>query len=368
MAKEVKKSVLSKIMGQVKKAHAEHKDDDFVFDARLPGGIKGGVAKLKSIGFSLGKKGAKNEGKPVFEAVGVVISPESHDGVKIKGLQTRQYVTLEATDKNPMEKIWPRVLKSIVGCCEVDPADYDEPDDLETALVEYAENLNENPVYFRFATRETPESKNPDGSVKWEARVWEDWNGVISDFDEETVSGSEEEDDTGSTEYGDPDEFNEEEDAEPTSPTKVKEPEEEPDLEELGRISDDEDESDKDRAKAQNVIEARAKAVGIKPVTIKKADSWSDVAALVAEKEAELNEGDEEPEEPEEEPEEEAEEPESVTPAKGDIYLYRPEGLKKDVQVEVTLVNEAKETCTLKNVKTGTLYKGKPWSELKMQE
>lgn len=80
------------------------------------------------------------------------------------------------------------------------------------------------------------------------------------------------------------------------------------------------------------------------------------------EEEVEDEEGEEEEESEEEESEEEEEE--AVVPEKGEVWYYKPPKSRRDVECEITAVFENKETCNLKSLVDGKLFKGIAWTEL----
>lgn len=61
--------------------------------------------------------------------------------------------------------------------------------------------------------------------------------------------------------------------------------------------------------------------------------------------------------------EEDASDDGSAAPGVGDTVLYRPKGGRKDLEFEVTSVNNGKETVGIKG--NGKKYSGVPWSSLK---
>ena len=46
--------------------------------------------------------------------------------------------------------------------------------------------------------------------------------------------------------------------------------------------------------------------------------------------------------------------------------MFRPKGARKDVEVEVTAVFAGKQTCNLKRLDDGKVYKGIPWDRLSL--
>jgi hypothetical protein len=90
-AQTQKSSLFTKFAKEGAAAHAKVKDTRVTSTGGgdLPGGIEGGVARLVSITFGDFKEGTGLAGKPYFMAAGVVVHPAEHQGVGIRGLQTR---------------------------------------------------------------------------------------------------------------------------------------------------------------------------------------------------------------------------------------------------------------------------------------
>ena len=79
-------------------------------------------------------------------------------------------------------------------------------------------------------------------------------------------------------------------------------------------------------------------------------NTWSDLATAIEESDEEEGEVEAEP------------------PERGQIYSYRPLRARSDVTVEVTRVARAKETCNVKSIEEGKLFKGVPWAKLTLEE
>ena len=163
MVKKTKAGGLVAALGSAgKKAFKNHRDDDVNFGAGgdLPEGIEAGVAQLVDCKFSKYEKG-DNKGQYFFYAAGIVVSPETHNGMHIVGLRTsimepmcdtpnRSRKTVEehiGWDQNEMKKLG------------VDLSENDIED-----LEAIAGELKESKPHFRFRSWKgdpTPEYPNP---------------------------------------------------------------------------------------------------------------------------------------------------------------------------------------------------------------
>ncbi len=94
-------SLAAKFKGGLAAAAAEHKDKpiDTGFQ-RLPGGVKNGIAKLQVLGWFTQEKekgGKVPKGELYCRVSAVALSPVSHNGQKVAGLQTSLFFPLCAT-------------------------------------------------------------------------------------------------------------------------------------------------------------------------------------------------------------------------------------------------------------------------------
>lgn len=88
-------SFAKRLGARVAQANAEHRDKPIdTGNRRLPAGIKSGVAKLSAMYTKVQEKddGACPKGETFFRASAVVMSPESHDGMRIAGVCTTQVI------------------------------------------------------------------------------------------------------------------------------------------------------------------------------------------------------------------------------------------------------------------------------------
>lgn len=318
-------SVLGKIAGAVGKAVANHAKDETKYGegGSLPPGIENGVAKLVDCRFSQYEKGA-NKGQPFFLAVGVVQSPETHDGVRIVGRRTMIMEPLCETPSRSRKTIddhvaWVMNEMRKLGAPTEDIGDASE-------LEELAKTLKMAQPSFRFRTwigEKTEQFPNP--------RVNEVWEGATEHEDE--PEGAVEDESVDETE---------EETVEPEE--EAAEEESGDDLDALASAADEGD------AAAGTRLTELAMEAGLTKKQIDGAKSW---AALVEQ----MGEGDSEPAA--------KAAPSSAKIAKGDIYFYRPKGAKKAVEVEVTAVNAKSSTADVVSLDDKKAYKGVAFNDLK---
>lgn len=327
MAKQRKKSGLAAKLGaEGRKAHESHQHDETTFDtgASLPAGIEGGIAQLTKVTFDIFKKG-DFEGEYYFMAMGSIVSPEEFEGVSIKGLHTR--IGPEPICDTPNRESRPDVASHLAWVynqlamlgVDRDDLDIDTLEEIGKALVKAA-------PHFRFRTWQgepTEQYPNP--------RVNEVWGGACDYEEGEEVSKVEDDADT-TPKLHEPEDSGEEAEAE-----------EGLDIEALKELAEAADEGDEDAADKVGEV---AESLGIDPDDI---ESWVKVVETIAAKSGE----------------EEEEEEEKIVPEKGEVYLYRPPRMRKDVECEVTAVFDGKETCNLKNLDTQKSYKGVSWDSLK---
>lgn len=349
MAKKTQRSsVLAKLGNPLTKAILDHKDDETVFDTggRLPENIENGIARLTECKFDVYKKGP-NKGKPYFYAAGTVVSPEEHEGVKCKGRTTSIMEPLcdTKTMAGKVTSLADHTDKMLnhLRLLGVETAEFSSPEDLENA----AEALKEAAPFFRFRTwkgQPTAQFKNP--------RVNEVWMGATNYVEDGEDAVEDDTDSDGGDDDGTDDDvaaFDED------------------DMNSVAKAADDGDED------AQTLITERLKGVKLKPDKFK---TWKlAVKALLAAEEAANEDDEDEPEddtddedadtdEAEAEESDEEEEEEDETPAVGDIWMFKPPGTKKKVEVEIMSVQAKAQTCTVKNLDDNKSYKAVAFTAL----
>lgn len=359
MPKQVQQgSLFGKHKSKLATSVAKHKDDpiDTGGGSRLPAGIEDGIAELKDI--RIGKyKDGQLKGEPFFIASGVVLMPTEFEGRKIEGLQTQITEPLCDTPqskgkKKTFDDHWQfvqNVIKMLGGQDCLDGINTEDGDQAEADLNELLNTLKtmDPPICFNFRTWKgsaTPQFPNPRTQETWGTaceRPAGDGDPAESDVDDQSADEQPEDEQSAADEA--------------------------PDYAALGEAADGGDEE-----AAKQLLEL-AKAAGF---TKKQAEddyeNWTSLAEAIAEKTAG------EPGEGEGEPEPEPEEEEPKIPAKGEVYNYQAidpktkkpavNKMKKPVlvSVEVTAVDKAKETVTLKNLDDGkTVYKAVPFDQLK---
>lgn len=358
----------------VKAAFESHKTDEtrMGFGGKLPGGIQSGVARL--VKSYLGEyKTGDYQGEIYLYLSGIALTPKYHvneegEKIPVKGSYTQVMVPMcdtqnakgetRTTDEN-VDVALNELRKLGLDLSEL------EAEDLDEALAA----LQEAQPYFKYSTTQgkaTEQFPNP--------RVFENWNGLIEDYEEDSDSDEvEEEDDEEEApkskgksqpvkrkqakpsyeeEAEEEEEESEEEEDEESEEAEEEEEGEEDDYEDLDALAKS---ADRDDRKAQLALVKIAKGYDIDEEDY---PSWSEVVDAI--KEARKTVSDEE----EEEEGEEEEETEEVSFEKGDIVFYKPKGKRKAVECEVTAVFEKKQTCNLRNADDGTLYKPVPWSEI----
>jgi hypothetical protein len=293
------------------KAHASDETKMGIVD--IPGGIKNGVAKLVECKFDQYKKG-NNEGEFYFLAAGIIQDNYSNlDNIPTKGLRTQIMIPVcdtktQAGKETSVEDHIANILNEMrkLGL-ETEDAELEN-------MEEMASDLKEAAPYFRFSTTQsaaTAQFPNP--------RVWENWNGVLEDYEPEDNDEVDEEDDdeeeveekpTKSSKGRKPKAAVVEEESEEESETEEEDDDEENDDEESEEESDDDDDND---------------------------DNDDD--------------------------DDDDEEEETIVPEKGDECEYKEKGKRKPVTVTVTAVNEKKETCSVKD-EAGKLHKEVSFDDL----
>ncbi len=136
----------------------------------LPGGIKGGIAKVTFCGFG------RNDNGEYFRAEAEVVEPKTLNGVPLTGMKTSKVAVLMDTDHEASVVAVMDMLK-LLGC-EFPAGTVVDPGAIGAAIT----GANP-PVCIRFSTRESPPAPNPKKPGEmYPARVWEDWHGVVAGY------------------------------------------------------------------------------------------------------------------------------------------------------------------------------------------
>jgi hypothetical protein len=380
MPKQTAKSSLGKLL----KEHADtpvEQPQDF---SKLPGGIRGGIARLVDARLGTYKEDAKQGkgGKQFIYLAGTVLRPKkvvevtmkwnksekraeevSRQEVDVEGLRTSQTLALCETVTGTKEK--PKttsqsdnVAKALNEIKLLDgealapmvQMDGDPSEEESTRVLEaILKQLKKDKPYFRFKT-ETPEPsedfQNPFTFERWLGNEGLDVsavNGQMTSAPAVEIGG------------------------EASGPSEETEPPEdktdEPDLDELAKVAAGKGQVATD---AGNQLQEIAKAAGYDQDDIDNADDWDAVVAMIKGKKKKSGPDEDESEE-EKEDEDEGDKERVI--AKEEVYKYKPFDQKtkkrlKAVQVEVESVDKKKKTATVRNLDTSKMYKDVAWSEL----
>jgi len=327
MPRSVGKSGLAGKLGATgRKAVTAHKADQTTYGAGadLPGGIEGGIAQLTECKFDKYKSG-DNTGEYYFLAAGIVKQPAESSGVPIQGLRTQimEPVCDTPTRSRPdvdahLEWVLNEMRKLGV---DTGGAGIDDLEDMAAAIKE------EQP-HFRFRTWQG--QKQTEGPYAGrEPLVNHDWRGACEYQDD----GDEQDDVVDKTDGTDDDTV-----ATDDVPTTVD------DLDSLAKAADGGD----DDAQAQ-----LANRATVLDIDHEAHESWTSVASAIVEANGDTESG-----------EEEDEDDGSEDPQKGEVYQFKPPRARKAVECEVTAVFAGKQTCNLKNLADGKIYKAVAWDKL----
>lgn len=331
----------------------------------LPPGVKG-YAQLKSIEFAEYKTG-DNKGKYYMRAVGVVVEPEyfrDQNGVetKVGGQQTSIMVPVEETSTKSFEENIERAENELkkLGLSAEDIRSYNgDIEEMAAALVSAA-------PYFKFST--SPRKNMQTGQVDG---IWENWNGTDPNYTPpDAQEGAVNEapaspppppkaapktppaaaPKTQTTKPG----------TKATAPKAAPTPPTPPPVE----YRDDEDvdslieRANGDDTEAQEKLSEMAVAKGYSEEDVSGAPSWQVIGDWIKGEDGEAS----------------SEEPaadESPIPAVGETYYYtppkdpkNPKAAVKKHEVDVTAVNEAKQTADLKSLDDPKKsWKAVPWAD-----
>lgn len=196
-------SFAKKLGGRVAQANAEHKEAPVdTGNRRLPGGIRNGIARLVSMytkEYEDDKNGTGTKGQTFFRASAVVITPAIHDGEKVAGMLTQKIVPLcdmPAKGKrkaSTFSENWfefQNLFKLLgVAPCQETPAT--DPTGQKTEAYFFAAmkaltdpvRMKVNPVYISFSTRAwTPDKPHgwKEGDPVPQEMVFETWHGLAT--------------------------------------------------------------------------------------------------------------------------------------------------------------------------------------------
>lgn len=365
-----KSGLFAKYGGALDKAVQAHAADETNYGpVRLPGGIRNGIAKLVDCKFDVFKTGP-NTGQYFFRAAGVVVEPDdvttaSGSKVPVRGLQTSILIPCCAT-KNRSGKVTTQednVSEILNEMRKLGGDDYTKGAK-GSSLESLAAGLAAASPYFRFSTSQsapTPEFPDP--------RVWENWHGSkgLEDYEPPTGDGVEEETAGAAPASEETEEeapadgpFNEFDDGSGDEKEGEEEGEDDgaDDLDALASAADD----DQDKG-AMTKLKALAKKAGVSDQEIDDADSWASLAEMVRSAQ----------EAPAPKAKKKAEEKSPPAPKLKEVWLYLPPGknpatkapYKDPIEGQVTKVNAAKKTVTLKDLDNGKEYADVPFDALK---
>lgn len=336
-------------------------------NARLPGGITNGIAKLTVVEVGEVAQGKQNAGENYLRLAGVAVSPESVvvDGVDVPvaGLQTSVMrmlcpTTTRQGKETSFDENFEVALNELrkLGGPDLDVTDFDGAVESLNAAAQDPES----PIYFRFSTSQsapTPEFPDP--------KTWENWYGVkgLENYVPEDAAAGATQDDTAPPARTVPPK------AAPSAngkapaaaagkttsraapPPAAGQPDPNPD-----GAADEPDVdallADANAGNAEGLQEA-ALAAGLDKDEVDAAPDWDAVADMLRERLA----GGVTSEEPAG--------GDTANPQVEDVFFYKPPKMKKAIECEVTAVNQKKKTVTLKNLTDGkTLYPDVPFTAL----
>ena len=331
---------------------------------QLPPGIKA-VCQISDIGLKEYERDTKMmtaDGKSAagwyyMYAVGVIVEPEMHvypDGVerKIAGKQVRINIPCVSTKTkgNP-----PKVTTQEEYCDKImqEIGKLTSPEFIADASFEQIpdmlESIKEAKPYFNFSTSVKAESKekNADGTPKYPAGVWENWNGNrgLESYTGPDAQAATTQDQTGGGDTGG------------GGSTAVPPDDDQPDLDALVAAATDGDQEAIDK------LTELATAVGVEigpeqdaPAnTINGAPDWPTVKGWIEAGGAPEPEG------------EKTWEPTVKAVVKYKTFVdpkKGPKSAKKTFDCDVTKVDKAKRTVDLKNLTGGAVYKAVPFDEV----
>lgn len=354
--------LLAKKLGQkANAAIAKHKGDETKHDTggSLPAGIEGGIAQLVECKFAEIAAGKTNAGKPYFYAAGIVLAPESHEGIPVAGRRTSIMEVMFDTPERSRKTVddhfaWVLNQFRLLG---YDTDQLTDADSFETA----AAALKELKPTFRFRTWKG--AKATEGKYKdQEPRVNEVWGEAVDYAVDPDAATAGTEDNAGDADAGDTGGGDADADASGSDDSDGGD--------DTATAEDAGDEQDLDAlaAEAMNDQEAGVKLVNIAVelgIPKKKAEgteTWEQLVEMIREKQGETAGGDGDGDSDDG----------PKIPAKGDVFKYQqvdgkgkplanpknPKQSLKPIEVEVVTVDEKKETVTVRNIDTGKALTG----------
>lgn len=185
-----------KLGGRIAAANAEHKDKPIdVGMMRLPGGIRNGIAKLVTMvtkEYQDDTNGVGTKGQTFFRAAATVVSPEEHNGQRIVGLQTSVVIPLCDIPAKGLRKAKPftenwyafqnvfKLLSNGAIVCHETPQT--DPTGQKTEAFYFAAmkaltDPTRPPIFISFSTRSWTPPPSPL-QPKPEEMVFETWHGL----------------------------------------------------------------------------------------------------------------------------------------------------------------------------------------------
>jgi hypothetical protein len=197
-----KASILSQYNDRIKKAVEASRQkpvDRGLPGFGLPAGIRGAICELAECGFKIAEKGWKYEGKPYYYEVGVILYPhtfEDKNGTvhRIKGLHTRSLVghtvaVCDTTDSNGKVTTLEENFDNICNRIRMLGGDDCVPEGAGGPMVEHiAEQVMNAHPRFRLSTSEGKQQLettgprkgqpklNPKTGKPYDIQIWENWS------------------------------------------------------------------------------------------------------------------------------------------------------------------------------------------------
>lgn len=175
MAAQVSQGLLmAELGGEFVKAHEAAKNIVVTPGGDLPGGIRG-VAQLRACEIKKIAKGKNDEGKLMFYAYGVVVTPKEHEGIRVAGKRTMITEPIfntptrkRKTIKDHIDEVYKHL--KLLGV----PVQALQPSQIENAMKQLMDP--KKPVFFEFRTWQPP--KQTEGEYKdKESMVMHFWDG-----------------------------------------------------------------------------------------------------------------------------------------------------------------------------------------------
>lgn len=332
------------------KAVANHAKDEIKTGfVQLPPGING-IARLQEFYFAEYEKDQESwgikKGDVFLRGVGVVVEPETHAGMKVKGMKTYIKLPYCATKKATMDENVEQVMQ------EVRKLTGEKTEINQDNLPSVAEVLEKAQPYFRFSTSERKaQADSLDGKVKagQVTGVWENWNGTKGLESYAPPTGMKDKTGTAAPPSTNGTSASHQQSATPPDDNAGGDTDELSELAEAA-INDD---------AAENKLRAIAKEAGVPDEFVDAAKSWDQVVEAIREKQAEGGGGDDDS----------GGDADEYEPAKGDEVLYKPKGARKSVKCKVVSVQFKAQTVELVTAdKSKTKYEAVPWDKVSEAE